>query len=176
MTESNRRHPVRCASGVARLAAVGLLAVLASPPALALDLTPREPALRAGVSFDPDQFHAGLQAWVGPTPGVGFRPSLDLGLGNGVRIVSLNGDVLLRLGRSPSRLRPHLGAGPGLNLIDVTSGLGEARGLEAKLVLNAVGGLTFGLGRRGGAPRLLFEARAGFGDTPDLKLTAGLCF
>ena len=71
---------------------------------------------------------------------------------------------------SPSKShRPFVGGGPGLNLVDVTSGVGEARGLEAKLAGSLVAGLARGR-------HALIEARIGFGDTPQLKLTVGLWF
>lgn len=151
-----------------------LAAVAWSTPARALDVAPHEPALRVGVSFDPDQFHGGLQVSIGPDRRLRFRPSLDVGVGNGVRIASLNGDILLRFGRPQTRLRPYLGGGPGLNVIDVTSGVGEARGVETKLVGNAVAGLVWG-GHRAGW-RYLLEGRAGFGDTASAKITVGVSF
>jgi hypothetical protein len=85
---------------------------LATPAtAPALDLTPRDVHLRAGLHLNPDQFHVGVQASIGSLGRVGFRPSLDLGLGNGVRLLSLNGDVLYRFDRG-SASGPSSAAGP----------------------------------------------------------------
>lgn len=144
-----------------------LLAVLAAPAA-GLDDT----ALRAGLSRNPDQIHAGLQFEAAAVERLSLRPSFDLGVGNGVRLLSLGGDFVWRLGRR----RPRgwfVGGGPGLNVIDVTEGVGEARGVELKPVLHALGGLRWG-GSRRRPPRYSIELRAGVGDTPDWKLTLGL--
>ena len=158
------------------LGGAGLLALLgATQPAGALDLGPREPTIRAGISFEPDQFHAGFQVALGKERRVRLRPSVDVGAGNSVRLASLNLDVVARLGRPGARLRPFLGGGPALSLVDVTSGVGEARGVEAELVGHALAGVVWSPGALG-AERLLFEVRAGFGDTPDVKITAGVWF
>jgi hypothetical protein len=144
-------------------------------PVGALDLAPREPALRAGASFEPDQFHFGFQAAMGRARRLRLRPSVDLGLGNGVRIASFNGDLEVRLGSPAARFCPFLGGGPAMNLVDVTDGVGEARGVEAKLVAHALFGVVWkrpGLG----AERLSLEARAGFGDTANVKVTAAVWF
>lgn len=64
-------------------------------------------------------------------------------------------------------------------LVDVTSGVGEGRGVESKLVFNGVVGLNLGVrtrAARAGRWRYFVEVRAGFGDTPDAKLTAGVGF
>jgi hypothetical protein len=175
MSETNRRAPASGA-GAAMPAALGLLAFLSVSPVRAVDLTPREPALRAGVSFEPDQFHAGLQARIGAASGLRFQPSLDLGFGNSVVLVSLNGDFVYRFNRGKSRFHPYFGGGPGLSMADVTDGVGEAAGWDVDLVGHVIGGVAFGLGDRTGRPRLFFEVRGGFGDTPKVKLTAGLCF
>jgi hypothetical protein len=156
-------------------ATVGLL--LASSPVAALDLSLRDPAVRLGVSLNPDQVHGGLQAHMGRVRPIRFRPSLDLGIGNGVLLASINADVLFRGRRGLGPL--FVGGGPGLNFIDVTSGVGEGRGVEAKVVFNGVAGLSFGAqGRqaRTGRWRYFVEIRAGFGDTPDAKLTGGVSF
>jgi hypothetical protein len=151
----------------------GVLVVLMSPAGSpALDLAPREPALRLGVSFGPDQLLGGVQAALGPDRSVGFRPGFDYGAGNGVRIGSFNGDVVFRFARPVAGLRPYLGAGPGLNLVDVTDGVGEADGVEAKLVGHVLGGLVRTRPLLG-IERLFLEVRGGLGDTPDVKVTVG---
>jgi hypothetical protein len=163
-------------SGKTALIVCGLVIALGVPAAAAaLDLGPREPALRVGVSFQPDQFHAGFQVAIGPDRRVRFRPSLDVGVGNSVRLGSLNGDVVVRLARTNASFRPYLGGGPGLNLIDVTSGVGEARGVEAKLVGHAVAGVAWARPALI-AERLFLEVRGGFGDTADVKITVGVWF
>jgi len=151
----------------------GVLVVLAVPAVSpALDLGPREPAVRLGASFGPDQLHAGFQTAIGPDRSVRFRPSLDFGAGNGARIGSFNGYVVFRFAKRIAGLRPYLGAGPGLSLIDVTDGVGEAEGVEAKLVGHALAGVVRTRPVLG-VKRLFLELRGGFGDTPDVKITLG---
>lgn len=158
--------------------AVGTLGLLlAGSRAGAVDLGVRDPAARLGLSLNPDQVHAGIQVHLGPVKSVQLRPSLDLGVGNGVRLASLNADLLFRgrQGRSPL----FVGGGPGISFVDVTSGVGEGRGVETKVIFNGVAGLSFGARNRAGRRgpwRYFVEARAGFGDTPDAKLTVGLGF
>ena len=148
--------------------------LFAAPGSLsALDLTPRGVEARAGASAGPDQFHLGFQSTIGGGDRLVARPSLDLGLGNGIRLVSLNGDVLYRLPASGS-LRPFLGGGPALVLSDVTDGVGEAEGWNAALAAHLLAGLEWS--PTGAGRSYLFEARGGFGDTTDLKLTVGIRF
>lgn len=101
------------------------------------------------------------------------RPSVDLGLGNGIRLVSLNGDVLYRFSATGS-LRPFLGGGPALVLKDVTDGVGEAEGWNAALAAHLLAGLEWS--PAGAGHSYLLESRGGFGDTADLKLTIGIRF
>lgn len=42
------------------LAAIAPLAATKVPSASAIDLGPRDPEVRLGISFDPDQLHAGV--------------------------------------------------------------------------------------------------------------------
>jgi hypothetical protein len=154
----------------------GLVLVLAAPAAVpALDLTPRDFHARAGLSLEPDQLHAGVHATLGSPGRLAFRPGLDLGVGNGVVLVSLNGDVLYRFSRQ-GRIRPFLGGGPALSLVDVTDGVGESDGVSAELAGHLVGGLQW-LPPAGKAGRRYFvETRFGFGDTPEFKATVGIGF
>lgn len=154
----------------------GVLASLLTPaPASAQD--PGRFGVRAGISVNPDQFHAGAHVDSRGGSRLWFRPGFEFGVGNGVRLGALNGDVLV--GWTAGRWRPYAGAGPGLDFIDVTSGVGEAQGVETELVLNVVAGVAWGGSggaSRRGRGRYFLEVRPGFGDTPDLKVTAGFSF
>lgn len=160
------------------LAAGASVTILPARPASGLDLTPRDVGVRAGLSLDPDQVVAGLDAQIGRGVRLRFRPLAEVGVGNGVRMLALSGDILYRIGQGRGRYRPYVGAGPGLNLIDVTNGVGEARGVEAKLVGNALAGVVRGGGRVGrrATRRYLAEVRAGIGDTPSVKVVVGASF
>jgi hypothetical protein len=157
--------------------ASAVLAVVLPSSAFAVDLGLRDPGLRAGVSLNPDQVHAGVDAEVAGRGRLRFRPSLELGVGNGVRLGALNGDLVWRLG-GQGRRRFFVGGGPALTLVDVTDGVGEGRGAEAHVAGNAVAGASWGGRRAGGRSgrRYLVEARVGVGETPDFKLTAGASF
>ena len=152
---------------------VAFAGLLAPAVSSALSFVPHGYAASTGVSLNPDQFQAGLHFQLGPSWKPQFRPVLELGVGNGVRMVSLSGDILYHFeGR---RLRPYAGGGPGLNLVDVTDGLGQAEGVQARLVAVAVGGVSL-MPRRGGGHRYFVEGRVGFGDTPDLRVSVGMSF
>ena len=154
--------------------AMALSAALAPARASALefDITPQGFAACTGVSFNPDQFGVGLQFQLGPSLKPQFRPVVELGVGNGVRLVALGGDILYHF--AGTRWRPYAGGGPGLNFIDVTDGVGQADGLSTKLVAHAVTGLSW-IPRRG-QHRYFVEGRFGIGDTPDLRITLGMSF
>ncbi len=73
--------------------------------------------LRVGVSGDPDQVYVGAHVDVGPIEGsLWLRPNLELGFGDGVTLVAVNGELAywLRPRRSPWRI--YLGFGPALNI------------------------------------------------------------
>ena len=161
----------------ARILLLGGATVLLTAPPGADAGGPGRFAVRAGVSLNPDQFHGGVHFDVPAGSRLWLRPAFEFGIGNSVRLGALNVDALYGLGRG--RWRPYAGVGPGLNVIDVTSGVGEGRGVETEVVGSFVAGVAWGgsgKASRPGRGRYLFEVRVGLGDTPDLKLTAGLSF
>jgi hypothetical protein len=140
--------------------------------ASARDFVPQNYAARTGVSFSPDQFNGGLHAQLGTMSRPQIRPAVEVGFGNGVRIVSLSADLLYHF--RGSRWRPYVGGGPGLNFIDVTDGVGEADGITTKAVAHGVTGLTW-VPRR--SRRSYFvEGRFGIGDTPNVRVALGMSF
>jgi hypothetical protein len=152
-------------------ALVGAL-VPAGASALELDVTPQSYAACTGVSFNPDQFQGGLQLQLGPGMKPQIRPGIELGFGNGVRLVSVSADILYHI--EGKRWRPYAGGGPGLNFIKVTDGVGEADGPAAKMVAHVVTGL--GWIPRPGRHRYFVEGRFGIGETPDFRLSIGMSF
>jgi len=155
------------------LVAVACLLAITEPVG-AQDLGIKSWGLRGGLSINPDQGTGGVFANAGHfSRRVRFQPSFDLGFGNGVRLLALNLDAFYIF--SPHPWRPYAGGGLGINFIDVTEGVGEGTGLDVEAALHIVGGIEWG-DLRAGFRRYLVEARLGVGDTPDLKLTAGIAF
>ena len=149
-----------------------LLAI--TKPVGAQDLGIKSWGLRGGLSINPDQGTGGIFVNAGHfSRRVRFQPSFDLGFGSGVRLGALNLDAFYIF--SPRPWRPYAGGGLGINFIDVTEGVGEGTGLDVEAALHIVGGIEWG-DLRAGFRRYLVEARLGVGDTPDLKLTAGIAF
>jgi hypothetical protein len=152
--------------------AVAFAGLLVPAVSSARDFAPQGYAARTGISFSPDQFQAGLHLQLGASSRPQIRPAVELGLGNGVRIVSLGGDVLYHFGGN--HWRPYAGGGPGLNFIDVTDGVGEADGMTMKLVAHGVTGITWA--PRRSRHRYFVEGRFGIGDTPNVRIALGMSF
>jgi hypothetical protein len=153
--------------------AVASVAVLIPAEASAdFNFKPQHYNARTGISFGPDQFNAGVHAQLGTRATPQIRPAVDMGFGNGVRMVMLGGDVLYQFGGT--HWRPYAGGGPGLNFIDVTDGVGEADGMTMKLVAHAVTGITWA--PRRGRRSYFVEGRFGFGETPNARVALGMSF
>jgi hypothetical protein len=141
------------------------------------ELGVRSYGLRGGINMNPDQFSFGVHVDAGTlAPRIRFQPSFELGLGNGLTLASANFDAHYLF--TARRFRPYAGGGLGINVIDVASGIGRNAGLDIEPVLNLVAGAEWGAPRAGSRAfrRYLVEARFGMGDTPELKLVAGLRF
>jgi hypothetical protein len=145
--------------------------------ALGQELGARSYGLRGGLNMNPDQFSFGGHLDAGRLGSrVRLQPSADFGIGNGLYLASANFDAHYLF--SAGRFRPYAGGGVGVNFIDVTNGIGASAGLDIEPVLNLVGGIEWGSGRRRSRAlgRYLLEARVGLGDTPELKVMAGFNF
>jgi hypothetical protein len=136
------------------------------------EFVPQLYAAGTGVSLNPDQFHGGLHFRFGSSPTPPFRPVVELGLGNGVRLFSLSTDALYHF--KGQQWTPYVGAGPALNFIDVTNGVGQSDGVEMKVVGHAITGLSWT--PRRSQRRYFVEGRIGVGDTPRLRLSVGMSF
>jgi hypothetical protein len=144
---------------------VSVLVVLAAAPAV---LAQHGPGVRGGLSDDPDQLYVGGHLDLGLVTGsLRFRPNVEVGFGDNVTTVALNGEFVYRLGRGGGAWRPYLGGGPALNLYSF-DGPGRDDS-ETEAGLNVLVGLANGSG-------LFFEAKLGLLDSPDLKLGVGFSF
>lgn len=138
--------------------------------ALLLSLTPATAqaqtrfGLRGGVTVDPDQGHFGFHIKTPEfTRGVRFQPSFELGIGDGRTIGAANLD-LVHVFRADG-VQPFVGGGLILALYDNDDRGRGSSDLEAGVGI--AGGIEWG-------GRFMVEARAGFGDVPEIKLTFGI--
>ncbi|PID78560.1 hypothetical protein CSA17_03505 [bacterium DOLJORAL78_65_58] len=138
------------------------------------------PALQEPVNFgarvgytswdDVHQMHVGGHAILAEIfPNVDYTPSLEVGLGDDLTLLTLNNDLTYRFTELTTAPWGLYGGG-GLGLHRLQS---DDRDGDAELGLSAVVGSTYELA---GGNRLRAEVRIGLMDTPDLKLTIGYTF
>ena len=129
--------------------------------------------VRAGVSIDPDQFHFGGHYDVGAiATNLRLVPNIEIGLGNDVTLICLNGDLLYDFPDTPWSVGGELGVNiakfdvpdvPGIDIDDSDTNIGLSAVGDYRLTLNS--GKT-----------LLLEAKLGISDSPDFKFTVGWKF
>lgn len=172
MSERRWNRP-RMSSAASRIVIIVCGCLLLGPGAAAAqDLGFRSWGLRIGVTVDPDQIHFGAHVDGGHfAPRVRFQPSFEFGLGDDRRVGAFNIDALYEF--DPRPWRPYLGGGLGVALVDFDEDFPRRRDddLEVGAGLNVLAGIEWGPGHR-----YLLEVRAGLGDLPDLKVTAGIDF
>ena len=125
--------------------------------------------IRGGLSIDPDQMFLGAHINAGQfARRVRFQPSFEIGFGNDLVVGSINLDALYTF--RARGWQPYLGGGLGIAIIDADR---NRRGddFDVGAGLNLIAGFEYGTHRL-----LILELRAGVGDIPDLKVTAGIGF
>lgn len=142
------------------LVVLGVTAAIAATPAEAQV----SPGVQAGISLDPDQFYFG--GHIETTPLVDrlrFRPSVDIGVGDGGALVAGNFDFTYTF---PARQQwsLYVGAGPSINWYDSDRGGSDTEG-----------GFNFIIGAKN-QQRLFFELKVGMEGSPDLKFGVGYTF
>ena len=123
-----------------------------------------------GFSQGPDQLVVGghLQ-WNSVAPHLDFVPGIDLGFGNNLTLVSLNGDFHYRIATSTA-WQPYVGGGIGLHFESANNTTGTARSSDTRTGGHFIAGFTVPTQARS---RFFTELKLGFGDAPDLKVVAG---
>jgi hypothetical protein len=125
--------------------------------------------VRAGVSGDPDQFVFGGHIETGELmERVTFRPSVEVGVGNGWTGIGLNFEFAYWIPLDNQDWRLYLGGGPALN---IWSRDRPERSSETEVG----GGFNIMIGVQH-ARGLLFEFKVGAIDSPDVKFVIGYVF
>jgi hypothetical protein len=122
-------------------------------------------AVRSGFNVNPDQFSVGGQYEFGPVAKqLWLQPSVDLGFGDGSKLVAMNFDVVYR--RSLDRRSVwtgFAGGGPALNMYRVDGATNTEAGASV------LGGVIHRSG-------LFTELRVGFLESPQVRFGAGYVF
>jgi hypothetical protein len=128
------------------------------------DLEAQGFGVTAGAHANPDQFYgAGLYEFAPLTDRMTFRPTAEIGIGNGATLLAANGDFLYALPFwRRSSWRPYIGGGPALNYY------------RLELYSELEPGATVLAGLRH-APWFT-ELRVGFFDSPTMTLGVGYSF
>jgi hypothetical protein len=154
--------------------AIGILTILClagSAQAAAFPL-----GLRAGWTVDPDQFHFGGHIQLSELfPGFRLRPGAEIGFGDDVTQLALNGDLVYRFTElETAEWGVFVGGGLGwyYTKFDLPEGY-EGDDDTTDLGLTGLGGIVRKLS---GGQELSLEFRLGLEDAPDFKVTVGLTF
>lgn len=143
---------------VAQLAMLVGVGLLLSSPVLAQTV-----GVRAGASVDPDQFFFGGHYETVPLADrVTFRPNLEFGVGDDLKLIALNFELAYKFPTS----KPwgvYAGAGPALNVFRIRDHSDTEGGFNVLLGIEHQQGL-FG------------EIKAGALNSPNFKLTIGYIF
>ncbi len=123
--------------------------------------------IRAGYSFDPDQFVVGSQAIYGRVFRIArLGPSVDLGLGDKMTTITFNLDARLFLTPPKASTSLYFGMGPTIAIFDPDEGEGDT-----EVGLTLASGIRMALG---GKHFYNLEGRLGIGDVPEVKILVGV--
>ncbi len=126
--------------------------------------------IRAGIAADPDQVLIGVQAVVGKVTGaLKFVPGADIGYGDDMMLMALNGDFRLPLMIFfEHKLAAYVGGGPTLAFLNP-----EDAESVVEPGLSLIGGILFDIGR---GTIFDLQARFGIGDIGEFKMFLGVMF
>jgi hypothetical protein len=128
---------------------------------------------RVGMTVNPDQVHFGAHFDLGSVGShVRFQPSLEMGVGDELTLLAMNGDFSYRFASRWDAWGPYLGGGMSLFVVG-SDETGFRNGSDTQAGLSALGGIERGLSN---GSRFFLEGKLGFIDAPDFKFTAGWTF
>jgi hypothetical protein len=124
--------------------------------------------VRAGISADPDQFYFGAHAGFGPVVDkLWFRPNIELGVGNNLTVVALNGEFTYWIPLRKNPWNVYVGAGPAANILSF-GGI-RNRSSDVRPGFN----FLMGIAKKRG---VFSEIKIGALDSPSFKFGIGYTF
>jgi opacity protein-like surface antigen len=128
---------------------------------------------RVGASIDPDQIVFGGHVDFGNfAKRVRFQPSLEMGLGDNLTLVTVNFDADYRFRSKWDVWTPYVGGGVALHFYSWDNGANDSEN-DTEVGLHALGGIEKGLSN---GDRFFLVVKVGFVHSPDLKILAGWTF
>ena len=127
---------------------------------------------RLGFSTGPDQFLVGGQLnFSEMAPNIAFAPNIDIGFGDNVTTICLNGDLHYMFSLRNSVWRPYVGAGVGITFEDFDSDVGGGSNTDVggSVIIGATAPTKRG-------SKFFSELKLGIGDIADFKLLVGWNF
>ncbi|HEX9749787.1 MAG TPA: hypothetical protein VGB22_00655 [candidate division Zixibacteria bacterium] len=129
---------------------------------------------RVGMTVDPDQVHVGAHMSLGYAfDRFRLQPNVELGVGDDMTIMNVNGDLAYLFNVDNDSWRPFLGGGVGLYAIDRQDSRGRDGDSDLEAGLHMIGGIEYALS---GGNRFAAEVKLGLVDEPDMKWTAAWTF
>jgi opacity protein-like surface antigen len=152
---------------------IGALVALLPSSAIAQSKIATAIGPRVGISTDPDQLVLGGQLDLGEiAPDLTFTPNIELGFGDDITTIQMNGDFHWHFAVQGSPWRPYVGGGIGVAHYNVDLGpFGDFSTTEVGA--NLIGGAI--VPTQSGS-RFFVEVKFGLGDLPDLKALVGWNF
>lgn len=126
--------------------------------------------VRGGFTLSPDQFHVGGHVDLGPVfSPLRLVPNVEIGFGDNLTIIAINGDVIYDFPETPWSLGGELG----LNITNFDSDIPGVDSSSTDFGLSVLGNYRVVLSS---GKTLLLELKLGLVDSADAKFTVGWNF
>jgi len=144
--------------------------VVSFPVATRADVGFQGWGVRTGLSVDPDQLDIGAHFNLGEfVPSLRFQPNFELGFGDNVFLLMINGETFYLFDVPGSNFRPY--AGGELSVVYWRADKSHGKNDDLEIGLSPVGGIEFPFSRH---MMGFLELKLGIGDAPDFRVAVGI--
>jgi len=160
--------------------------IISFPVATRADIGFQGWGLRTGLSVDPDQIDIGAHFNLGEfIPNLRFQPNLELGFGDNIFLLMINGETFYLFDVRGSNFRPYAGgelsivrgsnfrpyAGGELSIVYWRVDNSHGKNEDLEIGLSPVGGIEFPFSKQ---TMGFLELKLGIGDVPDFRVAVGI--